>query len=44
MAADVMGQIMLRSADQFLFDVIVKRFSSSAKTDISFVSYHRNIA
>lgn len=44
MAADVMGEIMLRFADQLLFDVIVKSFSSSARTDISFVSYHGGIA
>lgn len=44
MAADVMGEIMLRCADQFLFHVIVKPFSSSARTDVSFVSYYGDIA
>lgn len=33
MAAGGMGEIMLRSADQFLFDVIVKSFTSSARTE-----------
>lgn len=43
MAADVMGEIMLRSAYQLLFDAIVKSFSS-ARPDISFVSCHGGIA
>lgn len=33
MAAGGMGEIMLRSADQFLFGVIVKSFTSSARSE-----------
>lgn len=40
----MMGEIMLRSADQFLFDAIAKPFSSSARTSVNFVSYHEGIA
>lgn len=37
MAAGGMGEIMLRSADLFLFGVIVKSFTSSARTE--FISH-----
>lgn len=39
-----MGEIMLRSADQLPFEVIVKPLSSSAKTDISFTLCYEGIA